>query len=146
MIDLRGGSSLTLNSGIYIIQGGISMAGGTTLTGTGGVMLYIASGSVNMAGGANVNVIAPTSGPYKGFAIFQPSSNTSAMSLTGGSTQVFQGAVYAPGAALSFKGGVSVSNGSATIVSSSLTFTGNSYISQPAVTAYSGSAGSTLLE
>jgi hypothetical protein len=146
MIDLKGNSSLTLNPGIYIVDGGISVAGNTTLTATGGVMLYIASGSVSMAGGATVDLVGPTSGTYKGFALVQPSSNTNAMSLTGGSTQVLLGVVYAPGAALSFKGGVSLNNGSSTIVANTLTFTGNSYVSQPAATAHSGRVGPTLLE
>jgi hypothetical protein len=99
-----------------------------------------------MNGGATVNLTGPTTGAYKGIGIFQPSSNTSALTLTGGATQLIRGAVYAPGADVTYTGGASLSSGGATIVCNTITFQGNSYLTQPASTAYTGSSGPTLIE
>jgi hypothetical protein len=143
---LGGQSSITLNPGVYIIDNGISMSGGTTLNASGGVMLFIESGIVAVRGGAIVNLTAPASGPYKGVGLYQPSTNTSPVALSGGVTQIINGAVYLPGADLSFSGGSSLSTGGSTIVCKTVAFTGNSFIKQPASTAFAGSTGPTLIE
>lgn len=120
------------------------MAGQATLNASGGVTLYVPNGSISMAGGATVNLTAPTSGPYKGVGIYQPASNTSSVTMTGGSTQLINGAIYAPGASVSFAG--NSGGGGSTIVCDSISFVGNSSIGKPAATAYSGSTGPTLIE
>jgi hypothetical protein len=147
-ISLSGSASVTLDPGIYIMNGGISASGSATINGSGGVMIYMASGGISLSGGTTVNITAPSSGPYQGIGIYQPSSNTTAMALSGGSSQSINGAVYAPGASLAYSGssGMCGNGGGTTLVINSITFSGSSSITQPAKTAYSGSSGPTLIE
>jgi hypothetical protein len=145
-ISLTGQSSVTLNAGTYILEGGLSLGGQSALNATGGVTLYIPSGGISVAGGATVNLTAPTSGAYQGIAVYQPASNTSSLAMVGGATQAIIGAIYAPGADMSYTGGSSTGNNGTTIVCNSISFVGNSYFHQPAKTAYTGSIGPTLIE
>jgi prepilin-type N-terminal cleavage/methylation domain-containing protein len=66
-----------LAPGIFIL----CASPGSGLTGTG-VMLYLAQGTINWSGG-NTNLTAASSGPYAGIAIWQPSSNTSTITIQG---------------------------------------------------------------
>lgn len=146
-VSLSGQNVVTFNPGIYILNNGLQMQGsGTTVNATGGVMLYIQGGGILISGGATFNLAGPTSGAYKGIAIYQPASNATTMQMEGGSTQNIQGAIYVPGANLLFQGGSSSSSGGATIVCKSITIDGGSTIKQPAATAYSGSTGPALLQ
>jgi hypothetical protein len=136
------GGTLTVNPGIYILGSGIIMSNGT-LNATGGVMFYSPNGGVDMSGGT-VNLTAPSSGAYQGIAIYQPSSQTGGITLSGGTVNV-NGAIYVPGAALTFSGG-GTSGDTTTIVCNDIVFSGSSHISAPATTKYSGSTGPTLLQ
>lgn len=69
--------------------------------------LYMQSGGINMSGGAMVNLTASAGGPYSGILIFQDRNNTSAANLTGGATQIMNGVLYFPNAAMRYTGGSS---------------------------------------
>ena len=137
-INLSGGSSLTLNPGIYIINGGgtnaLSLSGQSTLNATGGVTLVLTgSGTdyagVSFSGGSTVNLTAPSSGPTAGLAFFQDRNApaTGSDSLTGGSTQNITGAIYFPNQSVNFTGNSGTSSASCTqLIALKLTFTGNS--------------------
>jgi hypothetical protein len=114
---------LTLNPGVYIVNGSFGgFTGNVNITGTG-VTLYLL-GSTNLTGNVSLDLTAPTSGTYNGILIDQPSSNTQALSLTGNSGSTLEGIIYAPGANVSFTG-----NSGSTIytdfVVGSLTLVGN---------------------
>src|SRR4029077_9759045 len=114
-ISLNGGT-LTLNPGVYILQGGIDIGAQANLVnnttggdGSGGVMLYVTgtSSGVNAHGQGDITLNAPTTGTYKGIVMWQDKNDTTAATLKGGSTELLNGVLYFPKAALSFNGGTS---------------------------------------
>jgi hypothetical protein len=97
-----GSSSLTLGSGMYAVGGNLNLTGSGTLTGSS--VTFYDQGSATLTGSGNMNVTAPTSGTYSGVLIYQPSSDTSGVSITGSGGDTIQGIVYAPGAPLTLTG------------------------------------------
>lgn len=133
-MSLSGGSNITLSPGVYIIdRGGLSISGGSTLTGNGVTIVLTSStggnyGTVSFSGGSNVNISAPTSGPTAGLAFFQdPNAPTSGSNdFTGGNSQIINGAVYFPRQAVRYTGGASVANQCTQVIARTITFTGGS--------------------
>jgi Flp pilus assembly protein TadG len=114
-ISIGGNASVTMQSGVYIVEGsGFSVGGNGQVTGSGVTIYYVnptSNGSINLAGNGAINLTSPTSGPYQGISIFQDQTVTSGLSITGnGSTQV-GGLVYAPGANVALKGNGSLTAG-----------------------------------
>jgi hypothetical protein len=101
-ISINGNNSLTLNPGLYIINGNISIGGSATVSGTG-VTIYT-NGSVSMNGNAPLTLSAPTSGTYNGILYFQSRSDSNSFSLTGTSGSSISGIFYAPLAPASYQG------------------------------------------
>lgn len=137
-ISLSGNSSLTLNSGIYVLYGspGLQLTGNASLTATSGVTLVLTGDSTNgwatatATGNGNVSITAPTSGPTKGLAIFQdrntPNSNGNGLQLTGNGSLAVTGAIYAPTNNVSFTGNGGANAPNCTqLVAYTATFTGN---------------------
>jgi hypothetical protein len=100
-------------AGTYILLGGgLSVSGGSTLTGTG-VTFYVTGGpghsygAVDLSGGTNLQLSAPTTGPLAGILFYQDPSITSpaASSLSGGTDTIFNGALYFPTSAVNYSGG-----------------------------------------
>lgn len=111
--------AVNLNSGIYVISGGSLHfeSGNSNHSNTGGsaVFFYLVNGaSLTIDNGANVNLTAATSGTYAGTLIYQDASDTNALSIQGGSNTSFNGAIYAPGAA------VTLGNGSGTAIDANI--------------------------
>jgi hypothetical protein len=71
---------------------------------------------------------APGVGAYDGVVVFQAPSDTSAMTLSGGSSSYMNGAVIAPGAALTLSNGSSAAVMEGGISVSSLTLTGGAVV------------------
>jgi hypothetical protein len=97
-----GSSSLTLGSGIYTIGGNLALTGSGSMTGSG--ITFYTLGSDTLTGSGSMNLAAPTSGTYSGVLIYQPSSNTNAMSITGSGGDNIKGILYAPRAGLTLTG------------------------------------------
>ena len=132
-IQLNAGADVTLNPGVYYLDGGsLTVNGGATLQGNGVTIVLTGSGSnyctANIAGGATVNLTAPTSGTTAGIVIYGDRNmpTGTALKFTGGSSQTFGGAIYAPKAAVSFAGGSGTGNGCTQLIGDTITFTGNS--------------------
>ena len=133
-INLTGGT-LTLNSGIYIMNGGsFSVSGNGTVTGTGVTIVLTGSGSnystVNLSGNANVSITAPTSGATQGLAFFQdrnaPNNTNNAASFTGNGNLAVTGAIYFPNNNVAFSGNGGANAPQCTqLVAYTATFTGN---------------------
>jgi Flp pilus assembly protein TadG len=123
-ISLVGNENLILNPGTYVIDGSLSLTGNVSMTGTGVTLVLLGSTSTSLTGNSALNLTAPTSGPYDGILIDQPSSNANALSLTGNSGSTLEGIIYAPSAAVTMTGN-SGSNICADFVVGSLTLTGN---------------------
>ena len=143
------GSTVTLNPGTYVINGGqlpfMYGANNKSNQGGNGVFFYLANGaSMTIDTGANVNLVAgggttssggtaPTVGSYNGFVFYQPSSDTNAVSLQGGSSTYINGSLYLPGAALTVGNG-SGANVTAGNVAKSLTMNGGATLTAGATT------------
>lgn len=97
MVIINGNPNVTFEPGTYVLKSGIIMNGTPTLTGDG-VTFYNNSGSFTLNGTSATNLSAPTSGPYAGVLVFQSRSDSSALTLNGTNSAVFNGAIYAPDA------------------------------------------------
>ena len=132
-LKLNAGASVTLNAGIYYLdQGSLSVNGGASLSGVGVTLVFTSSNGHNYAsasinGGANINLVAPTTGPTAGIVMFGDRNMTAgtAFTLNGGSSEVFSGAIYLPRADVSFSGGAASTNGCLQLVADTVTFVGN---------------------
>ena len=135
-ITLNAGQTLTLNSGIYYIDGsvngsGLSIAGNATLTGDGVTLVFTGSGSkwadAKISSNATVDLSSPTTGTA-GIVLFGDPNmpqNTN-FKLEGGGTQIFGGAIYLPKGALTFNGGSSTGTKCTQLVAYTASFSGNS--------------------
>jgi len=97
------GSTL-LNPGLYYIYGGVS----GTILGDGVTIVNVDGGfTASGLGSAHPYFSAPTSGPTKGVAFYQPPSNTNGITLNGGGngTTIWDGLFYAPTADFVANGG-----------------------------------------
>lgn len=98
-------SSATLGPGIYVFETGVKITGATTI-GTnspngGATVVVTGNGAYDSGTATTFYDYAPTSGTYNGIAIYQPLSDTQPMELQFGSgSSVFDGAIFAPGAAV----------------------------------------------
>jgi Flp pilus assembly protein TadG len=110
-----GGNFTTTGSGAvtlgtdssFTVGGNLSLTGSGALTGTGET--FYTEGGTTLTGSGNMNLTAPTSGPYNGVLVFQARSDTDAMSITGSGGDTIKGIVYAPAAALTLTGSGSMS-------------------------------------
>jgi hypothetical protein len=136
-IALSGGANVTLNPGIYFMEGGdLKVAGNSTLTGDGVTIVFTSSNGSSYAGAAIssnavINLTAPQTAPTAGIVLFGDRAMTpgTAFKLTGGGTQNWGGALYLPKAALTYAGGATGGTGCTQIVADTVTFTGNSNMS-----------------
>lgn len=143
-INVGSNKKLTLNPGVYYISGGgINVQG--TLVATGGVSIILTNkdpsptaniGSFDMNAQAELTIEAPTSGKWKGMAIYQdrravdnsPTGNISSNSpnkINGGSTGTIQGVLYFPTQQLTYNGGGNTTAWCTQIVVKRIVFTGN---------------------
>ena len=98
-------SGMTIRSGTYIFQNGLSLAGNGSLAGSGGnpvpVLFYIYRGAVGVNGNGTIQ-LSPLPGATAGAAgltIWMDQGDTSSLSLAGnGAATVISGTVYAPSA------------------------------------------------
>ena len=127
------GDTVNLNPGTYVINGGEVHFLSGTQTGGNGVFFYLVNGaSMVIDNGANTNLTAEGSGPYSGILVFEdPSSDSAALSIQGGSSTVFNGAIYAPAAGLTLGNGSNTTIDAA-VVAKTLTMTGGTTLASSA--------------
>ncbi len=113
-IQIEGNAHVTFEPGLYFLDGGISISGGT-VTGSG-VTLYNYGSSINISGSANVSLSAPTSGEYQGVVLFQNRTNNRAISIAGSATVALTGDVYAPDAQFQVSGGTTTASGNSSTI------------------------------
>jgi len=93
----------TLNPGAYIVDGG--SVGNGTITGDGVTIILRNEALLRMSGNDKLDITAPTSGPYKGVAIFEDDTRKgTTASLVGNADLVVEGAIYLPKSKLTFSG------------------------------------------
>ena len=101
-ISVKAGAALTLNPGIYCMDGDFSGTGGS-ITGAG-VLIKMLQGSFDLGGNSSVNLAAPTSGDWAGLLVYGEPA-TSLIKLTGGSGSAYVGTIYAPQTQCEIRGG-----------------------------------------
>jgi len=106
-LSVSGSGTVNMNPGLYIINGGFSSSGSSSLNGTS-VTAYLAApnGSLSLTGSGPMNLTAPTdpSNPYNGLLFYQDPNDTNNMKLTGSAGSSIAGIFYAPSASLSLAG------------------------------------------
>jgi Flp pilus assembly protein TadG len=133
-ISLNAGANVTLNSGIYYLDGGgLTVNGGGTLTGSGVTLVFTKKSgnswpSATINGNATVNLTPPKSGSTAGIVIFGDRTIPvgTAFKFNGGANQYLGGAIYVPTGAISFAGGAGTSTSCTQIIGDTVTFVGNS--------------------
>lgn len=138
-MDFGAQAVVTLNPGTYIVDRGTFNANGQArITGTGVTIILTSStgsdySTVTINGGANVSLSAATSGDYAGVLFYQDRNApvaTNTNKFNGGGTTNFEGALYFPKQELEFSGNnESTGSGCTKLISKTVTFTGNSYLS-----------------
>jgi hypothetical protein len=133
-MKLNAGADVTLNAGIYYLDGGdLTVNGGATMKGDGVTLVFTsknrngyATASIN--GNAVVNLTPPKSGGTAGIVIFgdRAMPTGTAFTFNGGAAQYLGGAIYVPKGAVSFSGGASTSTSCTQLIGNTVTFTGNS--------------------
>lgn len=137
--------TVNLGAGVYYIDGGnLSIGAQATVTGIAGVVFVLSNrsgsstatiGTVTMNGGATIKLVAPSSGPYQGIALYQDrravdvSGNNSPNKINGNSGSQFQGAFYFPKQELEVLGNAGMNTACMQMVARRVKFTGNSAIS-----------------
>lgn len=144
------GGSLTLGSGVYVIDGGnLSMnSTGTSLNCVGCTIILTNSanaaqtGNIRLTGGT-VNITAPLTGTYKGIALYQDRRATDDESknqnhVNGNSGAAVTGVIYTPARSLLYNGGGGLVAACLQVIGRRVEFTGNSNIKISSECASSG--------
>ena len=123
---MSGSSSITLNPGVYYINGGgINMSGTTSITGNGVMIYNTGGGAINMSGTGSINLSPMTTGTYAGLTIFQDRADTASATLSGGTNINNTGTFYLPNAALTLSGNSGVGVFGSQFITKTLTFSGS---------------------
>ncbi len=133
-MTINAGANVTLNPGIYYLDGGsLSVNGGATISGNGVTLVFTkktgsdwATATIN--GNATVNLTPPKSGPTAGIVVFGDRNIPvgTSFKFNGGATQYFGGAIYLPTAAITFAGGAGTATTCTQVIGNTVTFAGNS--------------------
>ena len=120
-----GSGTVTLNPGIYVINGKLSFTGSAAVTGTG-VTFYLPSNGdqISMTESGPVTLSAPTSGTYNGILFYQDRNDTTSVTISASGSSTFKGIIYAKKANLSLSGSAGT-NFYSSVVVGSITFTGS---------------------
>ncbi|HJT77825.1 MAG TPA: MBG domain-containing protein, partial [Gemmataceae bacterium] len=131
-ISISGSASVTLNPGVYLIEGGgFTVSGGASVSGNGILIVNAGSnypsagstyGPVILSGSGTISLTAPATGTYAGVVLLQPAGNTKALTFSGGAGGL-TGTVYAPSASLVLSGNARLR---ANLVVDTLAVSGNS--------------------
>ena len=133
-ITVNANAVLTMNPGMYYLDGGdFQVNGGATVTGVGVTLVFTSKlvnkwSTVRINGNAVVNLTPMTWGPTKGIVVFadrQTPAGTE-FKFNGGATQYFGGAIYVPTGAVTFAGGADTATSCTQIIGDTVTFVGNS--------------------
>jgi Flp pilus assembly protein TadG len=132
-MKLVSGATVTLNPGIYYLDGGsLSMQGQTTLKGTGVTLVFTSSSgsgyaTANISGGATLQITAPTTGSTAGIVMFGDRNEPldTAYSLTGGDNQNVGGAIYFAKGAIQWAGNANGNQKCTQIVADTVQLVGN---------------------
>jgi putative Flp pilus-assembly TadE/G-like protein len=122
--------TVTMNPGVYVIDGGSLKIVSTANIEGSDVTIYLTNGaSVSIAGTADVKLTAPNSGDYKNILIFVDRNNPNETHIfNGNSDSLLNGAIYAPSSQVQFAGTSTVGGGCTQIVAKTVHITGDAGI------------------
>ncbi|WEX90757.1 pilus assembly protein TadG-related protein [Sinorhizobium garamanticum] len=125
-LEIKG--TITLKPGLYIIDGGgFTVTAGAKLSGEGVTLFFTNGAAANLLGNGDIDLSAPTSGPFAGLLFFASRQGTGVIhQVTGNSESTLDGNLYMPTGRIDFTGNSTVSGGCTQIVADQITFTGNS--------------------
>ena len=146
-ITISGGSTIRLNPGTYVLKGGgLTVSGGSSLTGSGVTFYNTAAPSyayagISISGGTVIRLTAPTGGSLAGILFFQDRSIASggASTISGNATTVYNGSMYFPTTAVTYSGGSFATGAYTVIVAKTLSFSGGSILNNDYSTLPGGS-------
>ena len=103
------GAVVNLQPGIYVFRSGLKVMGESRLTGQGVTLINMPDaegecGKFDFSGKANLSLSAPTSGPYRGMAIFQAPACVDVIKWSSDTVTALVGTLYAPSASLDISG------------------------------------------
>jgi hypothetical protein len=130
-----GGLSLkdevTLDPGVYVIDGGTLKINANSLIKGSGVTIYLTNdATVDINGSAEVNLAAPTGGDYSGMLFFgDPLNHDGSNKFNGTADSKLTGAIYFPSQAVEYLGNFSGLNGCTQVVANTVEWTGNATVS-----------------
>jgi len=120
--------TIYINGGDAYVQGDITCTGCTiVLTNSDPTSTTIGKFKVNAS--SNINLTAPTDGPFKGIAVFQDrraTDSSPANKINGNSASLITGALYFPNQALEYNGTGNTTATCTMFVAKRIEFTGNS--------------------
>jgi Flp pilus assembly protein TadG len=133
-MQINAGDVLTLNPGIYYLDGGsLTVNGGGSISGTGVTLIFTSKLSNDWAtatinGNATVNLTPPTYGPTAGIVVMADRNAPvgTPFKFNGGANQYLAGAIYAPTGAVTFAGGADTGTSCTQVIGDTVTFVGNS--------------------
>jgi Flp pilus assembly protein TadG len=133
-MKFNAGANVTLNPGIYYLDGGsFTVNGGATVSGDGVTLVFTKKSGGNWAtatinGNATVTLTPPKSGPTAGIVVFGDRNipTGTVFKFNGGASQYLAGAIYVPTGAISFAGGIGASNSCTQVIGDTVSFVGNS--------------------
>jgi Flp pilus assembly protein TadG len=129
-ITISGSAAVTLNPGVYYINGGgINMSGPSSLTGNGVFIYNTGGGAVNLSGTGSISLSPMTTGTYAGLSIFQDRTSTTGATLSGGSNISCSGTFYFPDATLTLSGTSGVATMGSQMIVNKITFSGGAGVS-----------------
>jgi Flp pilus assembly protein TadG len=118
--------NVTLNSGLYVIDGGnLTINAGANVGGSGVTFYLINGASVSMNGNSSVHLSAPTTGIEAGFLFISDRSSTGSISINGDNASTMTGVVYSPNGSVSYNGNFSGTGGCTQIVAQTISWSGN---------------------
>ncbi|HZS93741.1 MAG TPA: pilus assembly protein TadG-related protein [Chloroflexota bacterium] len=139
-IILSGSGTVNFSPGIYVFTGGITISGTWAFDGTG-VMIYLtcssysstktqpcngaAGAGLTWSGSTTYNLTAPTSGTYKGLAIYYDRTNSAGITLSGSPSDSLTGTIYAKDSAMTLSGTPGISQLNSLVVVGSATVSGS---------------------
>jgi hypothetical protein len=133
-IALSRSAAVTLEPGVYYLNGGgLNVSGQASLTGNG-VLIYnsplSSTDAINLSSRGAISLSPPTSGVYAGLTFFQDRTSPVALSLSGKDNVSISGTIYAPAASLNISGNGDITAGSQFIIAG-LTISGNGVLTIP---------------
>ncbi|HNI70759.1 MAG TPA: pilus assembly protein TadG-related protein [Marmoricola sp.] len=145
-ISVSGNHTCNLSPGLYAITGTMSFSGNSVINASSGVTLYFTcgtpaaphecgatwpfsevGGSLRYSGNQTLKVVAPSTGPTKGFAILYDRNNSNSLNYSGNQANVLQGSIYAAKATMNMSGNSGTIGMNSAIVVQGVNLSGNAH-------------------